>query len=98
MINLGYEKPKVAIISAIEKVNAEQIPSTADAAILAKMGDRGQIKNAIIDGPLALDNALSFQSCEVKGLKTPVGGDADLCIVPNIETGNVFYKLLTIIG
>jgi phosphate butyryltransferase len=62
------------------------------------MGDRGQIKGAIIDGPLAVDNALSVQSCKVKGLKSPVGGDADLCIVPNIETGNVFYKLLTIMG
>jgi phosphate butyryltransferase len=98
MKNLGYKKPKVAIISALEKVNAEQIPSTADAAILAKMGDRGQIKNVIIDGPLAVDNALSLKSCQVKGLDSPVGGDADLCIVPNIETGNVFYKLLTIMG
>jgi len=98
MKNLGYKKPKVAIISALEKVNAEQIPSTADAAILSKMADRGQIKNAIIDGPLAIDNALSAQSCQVKGLDSPVGGDADLCIVPNIETGNVFYKLLTVMG
>ena len=98
MRKLGYKKPKVAIISALEKVNAENIPSSADAAILAKMGDRGQIKNAIIDGPLAVDNALSIQSCRVKGLKSPVGGDADLCIVPNIETGNAFYKLLTIMG
>ena len=96
--SLGYKKPKVAIISALEKVNAEGIPSSADAAIIAKMGDRGQIRDAIIDGPLAVDNALSSQSCEVKGLKTAVGGDADICIVPNIETGNVFYKLLTIMG
>ncbi len=96
--NLGYQKPKVAIISAIEKVNPEGIPSSADAAIIAKMGDRGQIKGAVIDGPLAVDNALSKQSCEVKGLNSPVGGDADICIVPNIETGNAFYKLLTIMG
>jgi phosphate butyryltransferase len=96
--HLGYKKPKVAIISALEKVNAEGIPSSADAAIIAKMGDRGQIKDAIIDGPLAVDTALSYQSCKVKGLKSAVGGDADICIVPNIETGNVFYKLLTIMG
>jgi len=95
---LGYHNPKIAIISAIEKVNPIGMPSTADAAIIAKMADRGQIKGGIIDGPLAVDNALSLQSCEVKELKTKVGGDADICIVPNIETGNVFYKLLTILG
>ena len=97
-LKLGYEKPKVAVISAIEKVNARGMPSSADAAIIAKMGDRGQIKNAIIDGPLAIDNALSLESCQVKGLVSPVAGDTDICIVPNIETGNVFYKLLTVLG
>jgi phosphate butyryltransferase len=96
--NIGYHNPKVAIISAVEKVNPTGIPSSADAAIIAKMAERGQIKGGIIDGPLALDNALSLQSCEIKGLKTPVGGEADICIVPNIETGNAFYKLLTILG
>ena len=95
---LGYLLPKVAIISAVEKVNAEGLPSSAEAAIIAKMGDRGQIRGAIIDGPLAVDTALSKESCEVKGLKSPVGGDADICIVPNIETGNAFYKLLTVLG
>ena len=95
---LGYRNPKVALISAIEKVNPIGLPSTADAAIIAKMADRGQIKGGIIDGPLAVDNALSLQSCKIKRLKTKVGGDADICIVPNIETGNVFYKLLTILG
>ncbi len=95
---IGYHNPKVAIISAVEKVNPTGIPSSADAAIIAKMAERGQIKGGIIDGPLALDNALSLQSCEIKGLKTPVGGEADICIVPNTETGNVFYKLLTVLG
>ena len=95
---MGYDNPKVAIISAIEKVNPDAIPSTADAAIIAKMAERGQIKGAIIDGPLAVDNALSAESCIVKGIKSPVGGDTDICIVPNIETGNVFYKLLTTLG
>jgi phosphate butyryltransferase len=95
---LGYEKPKTAMISAVEKVNASAMPSTADAAIIAKMADRKQIKDVIIDGPLAVDNALSSKANEVKGLVSPVGGDADICIVPNIETGNVFYKLLTVLG
>ncbi len=95
---LGYDNPKVAMITAVEKVNPEGIPSSADAAIIAKMNERKQIKNAIIDGPLALDNALSENSCKVKGLISPVGGDADILIVPNIETGNACYKLLTILG
>ncbi len=95
---LGYKKPKVAMISAVEKVNAVGMPSTADAALISKMAERNQIKNAIIDGPLAIDNALSAKANEVKGLQSPVGGDADICIVPNIESGNVFYKLLTILG
>ncbi len=95
---IGYQQPKVAMISAVEKVNPEAMPSTAHAALIAKMAERGQIKNALIDGPLALDNALSEHANKVKGLKTVVGGDADICIVPNIESGNVFYKLLTILG
>ena len=95
---LGYERPKVAIISAVEKVNPDGMPSTAHAAIIAKMAERNQIKNAIIDGPLAIDNAISAKANEIKGLKSSVGGDADICIVPNIEAGNVFYKLLTILG
>ncbi|MCK5032948.1 MAG: bifunctional enoyl-CoA hydratase/phosphate acetyltransferase [Calditrichia bacterium] len=97
-LRLGYEKPKIAIISAVEKINPDGIPSTVDAAIISKMNERNQIKNAIIDGPLAVDNALSEQSCIVKGLNTQVGGDADILIVPNIETGNACYKLLTILG
>ena len=97
-LKLGYEKPKIAIISAVEKINPDGIPSTVDAAIISKMNERNQIKNAIIDGPLAVDNALSEQSCIVKGLNTQVGGDADILIVPNIETGNACYKLLTILG
>ncbi len=97
-IKMGYNYPKVAIISAIEKVNPEAIPSSGDAAIIAKMAERGQIKGAIIDGPLAVDNAFSSESCKVKGINSPVGGEVDICIVPNIETGNVFYKLLTTLG
>jgi len=95
---LGYKKPKVAILSAVEKVNAEHMPSSAEAAIMAKMSERGQLAEALIDGPLALDNALSPKANQVKGLQSPVGGKADICIVPNIEAGNIFYKLLTILG
>lgn len=94
---LGYKRPKVALISAIEKVNIDGMPSSVEAAIISKMGERGQIGEAIIDGPLAVDIALSREACEVKKLKSPVGGDADILIVPNIETGNAFYKLLTVL-
>lgn len=87
--------PKVAIITAVEKVNPGKMPATTDAAIIAKMNERGQIKNAIIDGPLAVDNAFSKKACEVKGIKSSVGGDADIAIVPDIEAGNVFYKILS---
>jgi phosphate butyryltransferase len=97
-IFLGYKQPKVAILSAVEKVNASGMPSSADAAIIAKMAERGQINNAIIDGPLAVDNALSEHANVVKNIVSPVGGDTDICIVPNIESGNIFYKLLTILG
>jgi len=92
---LGISKPKVAMITAVEKINPEKMPATADAAIIAKMSERGQIKGAIIDGPLALDNAFSKKSCEIKGIHSEVGGVADIAIVPNIEAGNVFYKLMS---
>jgi phosphate butyryltransferase len=95
---LGYDKPKIAVLSAIEKVNASGMPSSADAAIIAKMSERGQIKNAVIDGPLALDNAIYPHANEVKNLISPVAGEADMCIVPNIESGNIFYKSLTILA
>lgn len=92
---LGIEKPKVAIITAVEKINPDKMPATTDAAILSKMSERGQIKGAVVDGPLALDNAFSRKSCEVKGIVSEVGGDADIAIVPEIESGNIFYKLMS---
>jgi phosphate butyryltransferase len=92
---LGIEKPKAAIIGAVEKVNPGKMAATTDAAIISKMAERGQIKNAHIDGPLAVDNAFSKKSCEVKGIVSDVGGDADIAIVPNIEAGNIFYKLMS---
>jgi phosphate butyryltransferase len=96
--NIGYRQPKVALLSAIEKVNYESMPSSVDAAVIAKMGDRGQLGDVIVDGPLAIDNALSKESCSIKGIRSPVGGSADILIVPNIETGNVLYKSLTLFG
>lgn len=91
---LGIEKPKVAIITATEQMLAG-MPACVDAAIISKMGDREQIKGCIIDGPLALDVALSKEAVAVKKLKSPVAGDADCLVFPNLESGNVFYKTNT---
>ena len=88
---VGVETPKVALIAATEQVLSSQ-PATIDAALLAKMADRGQIKGCIADGPLALDVAIDQESVEIKGLVSPVAGDADCLLFPNIESGNVFYK------
>lgn len=88
---VGVEKPKVAVIAATEQVLPSQ-PATIEAAMLAKMVDRGQIKGCIADGPLALDVAIDKESVEIKGLVSPVAGDADCLLFPNIESGNVFYK------
>ena len=88
---VGVAKPKVAIIAATEQVLASQ-PASVEAAILAKMADRGQIKGCIADGPLALDVAIDQESVEIKGIVSPVAGDADCLLFPNIESGNVFYK------
>ncbi len=93
-IKLGVEKPKLAVIAATEKANPK-MPACVDASILSKMGDRGQIKNAIIDGPLALDVAIDKESAEIKGLKGEVPGNADCLLFPNIDAGNVFYKSMT---
>ncbi len=88
---VGVAKPKVAILAATEQVLTSQ-PATVEAAMLAKMVDRGQIKGCIADGPLALDVAIDQESVEIKGLVSPVAGDADCLLFPNIESGNVFYK------
>jgi phosphate butyryltransferase len=95
MRKLGVRKPRVAIIASVEKVNYPAMQCTIDAAVLSKMAERGQIANCIIDGPLALDNAISKKACEIKGIKSAVDGEADILIMPNIEAGNVFYKALT---
>lgn len=90
----GIPNPKVAPICAVEVVN-ENMPATVDAALLSKMSDRGQIKGCIVDGPLALDNALSEEAAHHKGVGGPVAGKADVLMLPNIEAGNVMYKTLT---
>jgi len=91
---LQIDNPKIAILAATEQMSAG-MPACVDAAILSKMADRGQIKGGVIDGPLALDVALDKESCEIKKLKSPVGGDADCILFPNIESGNVFFKANT---
>jgi phosphate butyryltransferase len=91
--NLGYVMPKVAVLGAVEMVN-ENMEATLDAALLSKMNQRDQIKNCIIDGPLAFDNAISLESAKHKGIRSEVAGDTDLLLMPDIEVGNVLYKSL----
>ncbi len=93
----GIAEPRVAIVTATEKVNPK-MPACVDAAILTQMNRRGQITGAIVDGPLAVDVALSPEACEIKGLDSPVGGAADCLVFPNIETGNAFYKAATVLA
>lgn len=91
---LQIEKPKVAVVAASEQV-LPAMPACVDAAMIAKMGERGQIKNAIIDGPLGIDLAIDPESAKIKKIDNPVAGDADCILFPNIEAGNVFYKANT---
>jgi phosphate acetyltransferase len=91
--SLGLDRPRVAILSAVETVNPK-IPSTIDAAALCKMADRGQIVGALLDGPLAFDNAVSLAAAEIKGIRSAVAGRADILVVPDLEAGNMVYKNL----
>jgi len=91
---LDIANPKVALLAATEQMSAG-MQACIDAAIISKMADRGQIKGAIVDGPLAMDVCVDKESCEIKKLKSPVGGDADCILFPNIESGNVFFKAST---
>ncbi|MCJ7449082.1 MAG: bifunctional enoyl-CoA hydratase/phosphate acetyltransferase [Bacteroidales bacterium] len=91
LVKLGYNMPKVAILGAVEMVN-ENMEATLDAALLSKMNQRDQIRNCIIDGPLAFDNAVSLESAQLKGIRSEVAGDTDLLLMPDIEVGNVLYK------
>jgi phosphate acetyltransferase len=89
--------PKVAILSAVETVTPK-IPSTIEAAALCKMADRGQITGGILDGPLALDNAISPEAARIKGIESPVAGQADILVVPDLEAGNMLAKNLTFLA
>ena len=93
MHQLGIETPKVAALSSVETVNP-RIPSTIDAACLHKMYERNQITNAIVDGPFAFDNAISRQAALDKGFDSPVSGDADILLAPDLDAGNILVKNL----
>ncbi|MFA6504893.1 MAG: bifunctional enoyl-CoA hydratase/phosphate acetyltransferase [Treponemataceae bacterium] len=95
---LGVAMPKVALLAAVEKVNPEKMPCTADAAILTQMNRRAQIPGCVIDGPLALDNAVSAEAARIKKIDSPVAGDADILVSPDIEAGNILYKSLLDLG
>jgi len=94
---LGVATPKVAVLAAVETVNSK-MPATIEAAALCKMADRGQIKGALVDGPLAFDNAISKEAAAVKEIRSEVAGDPDILLVPDLEAGNMVAKLLTFLA
>lgn len=94
---IGLGTPRVAILSAVETVTTK-IPSTLDAAALCKMADRGQITGALVDGPLAFDNAISPDAAAIKGIASPVAGHAQILVVPDLEAGNMLAKNLTFLS
>jgi phosphotransacetylase len=95
--SLGLKNPKVAILAAVETVTSK-MPATIDAAALCKMADRGQIRNGLLEGPLAFDNAISKQAAETKGIHSDVAGDPDILLVPDLESGNMLAKQLTFLA
>jgi phosphotransacetylase len=95
--SLGKDKPKVAILAAVETVTSK-MPATIDAAALCKMADRGQITGGLLDGPLAMDNAISPEAVKTKGIASLVAGDADILLAPDLEAGNILAKLLTFLA
>jgi len=96
-IALGRERPKVAILAAVETVTSK-MPATIDAAALCKMAERGQIKGGILDGPLAFDNAISSQAARTKGIQSDVAGDPDILLAPDLEAGNILAKQLSFLA
>ena len=96
-VALGVKRPKIAILAAVETVNSK-MPATLDAAALCKMAERGQITGGIIDGPLAFDNAISAEAARIKGITSPVAGDPDILLVPDLEAGNMLAKQLTFLA
>ena len=93
----GVERPKVAILAAVETVNS-RMPATLDAAALCKMAERGQIKGGLLDGPLAFDNAISREAAEMKGITSEVAGDPDILLAPDLEAGNMMAKQLSFLA
>ncbi len=91
--SLGVDEPKAAVLAAVEVVNPD-MPCTLEAAALSQMNKRGQIKNCVVDGPFALDNAINEESARTKGIVSPVAGEADILVVPDIEAGNMLAKAI----
>jgi len=96
-VSLGLKQPKVAILAAVETVTSK-MPATLDAAALCKMAERGQIRNAILEGPLAFDNAISRDAARTKGIESEVAGDPDILLAPDLEAGNILAKLLNFLA
>ena len=96
-VSLGCEKPKVAILAAVETVNSK-MSATLDAAALCKMSERGQIKGGVLDGPLAFDNAISVDAANTKGIQSAVAGDPDILLAPDLEAGNILAKQLSFLA
>ena len=94
---LGYENPKIAAVAAVEKVNPK-MPETVEARELKEMNERGEIKDCVVEGPISLDIALDKECADIKGFESPVAGDADVILVPNIQVGNILGKSITIIA
>jgi phosphotransacetylase len=95
--SFGIERPKVAILAAVETVNSK-MPATLDAAALCKMAERGQIKGGVLDGPLAFDNAISREAAKTKGIVSEVAGDPDILLAPDLEAGNMVAKQLSFLA
>jgi phosphotransacetylase len=96
-LSLGVQKPKVAILAAVETVTSK-MPATIDAAALCKMAERGQIRGGILDGPLAFDNAISKEAANTKGIRSEVAGDPDILLTPDLEAGNILAKQLAFLA
>ena len=96
-VSLGVERPKLAILAAVETVTSK-MPATIDAAALCKMAERGQIRGGLLDGPLAFDNAISREAARVKGITSEVAGDPDILLAPDLEAGNILAKQLTFLA
>ncbi|HEX4566990.1 MAG TPA: bifunctional enoyl-CoA hydratase/phosphate acetyltransferase [Vicinamibacterales bacterium] len=97
VVSLGLTQPKVAILAAVETVTSK-MPATIDAAALCKMSERGQITGALLDGPLAFDNAISKDAAKTKGIRSEVAGDPDILLAPDLEAGNILAKQLTFLA